>query len=56
MSKYKVLPKISKSDYEVSEELNINKYKLTQESREFRDKVVDFVNKQKLNHKNLETV
>jgi hypothetical protein len=52
VSKYKILPKVSKSEYEISEELNINKYKLTEESREFRDKIVDFVTKQKLNHKN----
>jgi hypothetical protein len=56
MNKYKILPKVSKSDYEISEDLNINKYKLTEESREFRDKIVDFVTKQKLNHKNLVSV
>ncbi len=56
MNKYKILPKVSKSDYEISEELNIDKYKLTEESREFRDKIVDFITKQKLNHKNLVSV
>jgi hypothetical protein len=56
MNKYKILLKVSKSDYEISEDLNINKYKLTEESREFRDKIVDFVTKQKLNHKNLVSV
>ena len=47
----KPLPKVSKSDYIISE--NVNNYKLTEESREFRDKIVDFMMKQKLNHKNL---
>ena len=56
ISKYKILPKVSKSEYEISEELNINKYKLTEESREFRDKIVDFITKQKLNHKNMVSV
>ena len=36
MSKYKILPKISKSDYEISEELNVSKYKLTEESESGR--------------------
>jgi hypothetical protein len=49
----KSLPKVSKSEYVISEKLNINNYKLTEESREFRDKIVDFMTKQKLNHKNL---
>jgi hypothetical protein len=53
MNKYKPLPKVSKSIYAISEKLNINNYKLTEESREFRDKIVDFMTKQKLNHKNL---
>jgi hypothetical protein len=53
MIKFKPIPKVSKSDYVISEELNINNYKLTEESREFRDKIVDFMTKQKLNHKNL---
>ena len=56
MSIYKILPKASTSDYEISEELNISKYKLTEESGEFRDKIVDFITKQKLNHKNLVSV
>ncbi len=56
MSKYKILPKVSKSDYEVSGELNIHNYKLTEESREFRDKIVDFITKQKQNSKNLVSV
>jgi hypothetical protein len=56
MNKHKPLPKVSKSDYVISERLNINNYKLTEESREFRDKIVDFMTKQKLNHKNLVTV
>ena len=56
MNKYKTLPKVSKSDYEISEELNVSNYKLTEESREFRDKIVDFITKQKLNHKNLVSV
>ena len=51
MNKYKKLPEVSKSDYEISEKLNISNYKLTEESREFRDKVVEFITKQKLNHK-----
>ena len=53
MNKYKTLPKVSKSDYKISEDLNINNYKLTEESREFRDTIVDFMMKQKLNNKNL---
>jgi len=56
MIKYKPIPKVSKSDYKISEELNINNYKLTEESREFRDKIVEFMTKQKLNHKNLESL
>jgi hypothetical protein len=53
MNKYKPLPKVSKSDYVISEKLNINNYKLTEESREFRDKIVEFMTKQKLNPKSL---
>ncbi len=53
MSKYKPLTKVSKSDYVISERLNINNYKLSEESREFRDKIVKFMTKQKLNQKNL---
>ena len=56
MNKYKTLPKVSKSGYEISEDLDIHKYKLTEESREFRDKIVDFITKQKLNHKNLVSI
>ena len=56
MSRYKSLPKISKNEYEVSEELSLRKYKLTKESRIFRDKIVDFVNKNMTNNPKLASV
>ena len=56
MSKYKPLPKISKDEYEVSEELSLRKYKLTEESQIFRDKIVDFVNKNMIDNQKLASV
>ena len=52
----KTLPKVSKSNYVISEKLNINNYKITEESREFRDNIVKFMTNQKLNNKNLVSV
>jgi hypothetical protein len=51
MSRYKKIPKVSPSEYEVSEDLSIQKYKLTEESRVFRNKIVDFVTKQAIQDK-----
>ena len=47
MKKFKKLPKINKNQYEVSVELDNKNYKLTEESRSFRDKIAAFISKQK---------
>ena len=47
MKKYKELPKIVPSEYKVSAALGHKNYKLTEDSRLFRDKLVDFITKRK---------
>jgi hypothetical protein len=41
--KYKKLPTLTASEYEVAPQLNNNSYKLTRDSQLFRDKMADFV-------------
>ena len=43
MKKYKKLPQVLASEYEVSATIDKKNYKLTEESQLFRDKIADFV-------------
>jgi hypothetical protein len=43
MRKYKKLPQVLADEYELSAAIDKKKYKLTEESQLFRDKIADFV-------------
>ena len=56
MSKYKILPKVSPKEYEISEELSLHTYKLTEESQILRDKLIDFLTKKTIHSKNMASI